>query len=213
MEVKIKKNKKTKKYQVINSWSEVTLKKWLELISFQEGGKSIEALNTIQALSNIPKKLVTELSINDVAAIMSRIGHLQEKQDTNLKKIIILEGKEYGFHPDLSRITLGEYADIETFIKLGLEKHLPEMMSILYRPVVNKKNKVYTIKKYDGDIDIRTELMKKMKAEDVQSSLVFFWSFVKELFLILPSYLMLEVGKTKMQSLRKDLQVSGPGSE
>ena len=47
MEVKIKKNKKTKKYQVINSWSEVTLKKWLELISFQEGGKSISSLSLI----------------------------------------------------------------------------------------------------------------------------------------------------------------------
>ena len=86
-------------------------------------------------------------------------------------------------------------------------------MAILYRPIVEKKNKVYTIKKYDGDIDIRTELMKKMKAEDVQSSLVFFWSFVKELFLILPSYLMDQVKEMKMQSLQKISQVNGLGSE
>ena len=114
----------------------------------------------------------------------------EELKNTMIEETKILEGKEYGFHPDLSRITLGEYADIETFIKLGLEKHLPEIMSILYRPVVNKKNKVYTIKKYDGDIDIRTELMKNMKAEDVQSSLVFFWSFVsrESLFLQLLFY-------------------------
>ena len=38
---------------------------------------------------------------------------------------------EYGFHPDLDSITLGEYADIETFIKNGIEKNLPELWQSL----------------------------------------------------------------------------------
>ena len=44
MKVKIKKGKKTKNYKVIESWSEVTLEKWLKLVSFQEGSKADEAL-------------------------------------------------------------------------------------------------------------------------------------------------------------------------
>tara|TARA_R110002012_G_scaffold284064_1_gene474696 strand:+ start:649 stop:1290 length:642 start_codon:yes stop_codon:yes gene_type:complete len=213
MKVKIKKGKKTKNYKVIESWSDVTLEKWLKLISFQEGSKSDEALNTVAELSNISKKLIKELSVVDVAAIVSRISELQSRANSSLKRIIEIEGVEYGFHPSLDRITLGEYADIETYIKLGVEKHLPQLMAILYRPIVEKKNKVYTIKKYDGDIEIRTEIMKKMKAEEVQSALVFFWAFVKELLIALPLSLTKRMKEMTMLLQAKHLQKSGVGSE
>ena len=213
MKVKIKKGKKTKNYKVIESWSEVTLEKWLKLVSFQEGSKADEALNTVAELSNISKKLIKELSVVDVAAIMSRISELQSRANSSLKRIIEIEGVEYGFHPSLDRITLGEYADIETYIKLGVEKHLPEVMAILYRPIVEKKNKVYTIEKYDGNIEIRTEIMRKMKAEEVQSSLVFFWTFVKELLIALPSFLTKRMKEMKQLLQAKVSQKSGVGSE
>tara|TARA_Y100000004_G_scaffold97995_1_gene109728 strand:+ start:473 stop:1114 length:642 start_codon:yes stop_codon:yes gene_type:complete len=213
MKVKIKKGKKTKNYKVIESWSEVTLEKWLKLVSFQEGSKADEALNTVAELSNISKKLIKELSVVDVAAIMSRISELQSRANSSLKRIIEIEGVEYGFHPSLDRITLGEYADIETYIKLGVEKHLPEVMAILYRPIVEKKNKVYTIEKYDGNIEIRTEIMRKMKAEEVQSSLVFFWTFVKELLIALPSFLTKRMKEMRMLLQAKASQKSGDGSE
>ena len=145
MKVKINKDKKTKTYKVIESWSDVTLESWLRLIDFNKEGKSKEALNTIAELSNIPKKLINVLSIKDIAIIMGEISRIQSKENTELKKIIEVEGIEYGFHPDLDEITLGEYADIETFIKLGIDKHLPELMAILFRPVVEKINDIYII--------------------------------------------------------------------
>ena len=77
---------------------------------------------------------------------------------------------------------------------------------------VEKKNKIYTIEKYDGDIDIRTEVMKKMKAEQVQSALVFFWTFAKELLIALPSFLTKKLKETRMQLQAKVLQKNGVGS-
>ena len=181
MKVKIKKQGKTKEYNVIRKWSDVTLEKWLKLVEVETESKPKEALETITALSDIPKQLVKELGIKDVAVIMSRIGELQVEQDSKLKRIIEVEGKEYGFHPDLDSITLGEYADIETFIKNGIENSLPELMAVLYRPIVEKKNDIYVIEAYDGNIDIRAEEMKKMSAEQVQSALVFYWNLGSEL--------------------------------
>ena len=190
MKVKIKKGSKSKEFKLINSWSDVTLETWLKLIDFETGTKTEEATETIAALSDIPKQLVKELSLSDVVVIMSKIGELQAKQDTKLKRIIEINEVEYGFHPDLDSISLGEYADIEQFIKNGIEKNLPELMSVLYRPIKEKKNDIYIIDAYDGDIRLRAEEMKLMSAEQVQSALVFFYNFVKELSLILPSYLM-----------------------
>ena len=199
MKVKVKKEGKVKEFKLISSWKDVTLEKWLKLIDFETGTKTEEATETIAALSNIPKQLVKELALKDVAVLMSKIAELQQKQDTNLKKIIEIEGVEYGFHPDLDSITLGEYADIETFIKNGIEKQLPELCAVLYRPIKEKKNDIYIIDAYDGDIRLRTEEMKKMSAQQVQAALFFFYNLGKELSEILPLYLMEQLKATKTQ--------------
>ena len=200
MKVKVKKKGKVKEFKLINSWKDVTLEKWLQLVDFETGTKTEEATETIAALSNIPKQIIKELALSDVAAIMSRIAELQQEQDTKLKRIIEIDGVEYGFHPDLDSITLGEYADLETFIKGGIEKHLPELMAVMYRPIQEKgENGVYTISAYDGNITIRAEKMKKMSAEQVQSALVFFYTLGKELLGILPLSLMEKLKEMKTQ--------------
>ena len=190
MQVKIKKEGKTETFNLIKKWSDVTLEIWLKLIEFETGTKTEEATETIAALSDIPKKLIKELALSDVVAIMNQVGKYQEEQDTSLKRLISVNGMEYGFHPNLDDITLGEYADIETYIKAGIEKNLPELMAILYRPIKEKKNDIYIIEAYDGDIRMRAEEMKLMSAEQVQSALVFFYNFAKVLCEILPLYLM-----------------------
>ena len=108
MKVKIKKEGKVESFNLINSWADVTLSTWLSLIDFETGTKTEEAEATLEALSDIPKRLVKELALSDVAVIMSKIGELQAKQDTKLKRIIEINEVEYGFHPDLESITLGE---------------------------------------------------------------------------------------------------------
>tara|TARA_B100000424_G_scaffold63506_1_gene46480 strand:+ start:16757 stop:17398 length:642 start_codon:yes stop_codon:yes gene_type:complete len=213
MKVKIKKGKKTKDYNIINSWSDVTLDKWLTLIGYENLTGSEEALKIVKLFSDIPTKLIKQLSVQDVALVMKRLTDLQTEQNTTLNKIIEIDGIEYGFHPDLEEITLGEYADIETYIKLGIDKYLPELCAILFRPVIEKKNNIYTIEAYNGNIKIRSEIFKKMPAEQVQNMLVFFWTFVNKLFQILPSYLMQRTEEMSTQSQVKVSQKNGVGSE
>ena len=190
MKVNIKKKGKVKEFKLINKWEDVTLENWIKLIDFHKLNKSKEAEETIAALSNIPKELIKELELKDVAVIMNRIAELQQKQNSSLKRVIEIEGKRYGYHPRLDEITLGEYADLETMIKNDIEKNMPEVMAILYRPIVEMNNDVYTIEAYDGNISIRAEEMKKMSAEQVQSALVFFYHFATILYLILESFSM-----------------------
>ena len=200
MKVKIKKQNKVETFSLINSWADVNLETWLKLIDFETGTKTEEAEATLAALTDIPKQLVKELALSDVAVIMSKIGELQAKQDTKLKRIITINEVEYAFHPDLSEITLGEYADIEQFIKNGIDKNLPELMSVLYRPIkIKKSDTLYIIDAYDGNIRLRAEEMKQMSAEQVQSALVFFYTLGKVLSEIMPSYLMEKLQEMKTQ--------------
>jgi hypothetical protein len=214
MQVNIEKDGKKKSYSLINSWNDVTLEKWAKLITMNSDSKSKEALDTISLLSDIPKKLIKELGINDVSNILNKIAELQKDAKGKLRRIIEIDNVEYGFHPDLSEITLGEYADIETYIQAGIEKNLSKIMAVLYRPIVEKNGKHYSITAYNGsEVRMRAEKFKKMKAKDVHSSLVFFWTLGNELSKILPLYLT-ERANQMIQSLQAtSSQKSGDGSE
>ena len=153
MKVKIKKEGlKKETYNLIDSWSDVTLEKWVQISQKEDATKTEEAEETIKALSDLPRQLIKELSLRDVTLIMNKIAGLQGERETVLRKVFEIDGVEYGMHPDLSEITLGEYADIESLIKEGIQKNLPEMMAILFRPITEKNGSAYTIEAYDGNI-------------------------------------------------------------
>jgi|TARA_R110002020_G_scaffold131409_4_gene293823 hypothetical protein len=191
MKVKIKKEGKVKQFKLINKWEDVTLEKWIKLIHAKDASQCKEALKLIDTLTDIPKGLVKQLGLKQVVIILNQLSGLQKEQESYLKNIITVNGKEYGFHPDLDELTIGEYADMETLFKNDIYKHLPDLMAILYRPITEKgENGVYTIAAYDGNTKIRREEFKQMKAIMVQGALVFFYNLGKESLKILPSSLM-----------------------
>ena len=79
MKVKINKKAEVKEYNVINSWNDVTLDNWLNLVDVDKDLSGSEAYETIKELSDIPKTLIKELSLSDVAAIMQHFTKLQSK--------------------------------------------------------------------------------------------------------------------------------------
>jgi hypothetical protein len=212
MKVKVKKEGKKKTYNLIDSWEDVNLETWSKLIDLELGGKGKEATKTLELLSDMPQKLIGEMPLKDVAILMTMLAEMQKQQETELTKVIEIDGVEYGMHPNLSALTLGEFADLESLIKDGLQKNLKEMLAILFRPIIEQKDDVYTIEAYDGDISIRAEEMKKMSAQQVQNVLVFFWTFVTVFLKISPLYLQEQAAQIKAQQTETS-QKSGGGSE
>jgi len=214
MQIKINKEGKQQNFNLIKSWNDVTLDKWVKLINKKEKTKSQEALETISILSDIPKKVINELSVENIAVILKRIAYLQEKDNSKLKKIFKLNDIEYGFHPNLEEITLGEYADIETYLKNGIENNLTKLMAVLYRPVTERDGNNYSIEAYGtSNSRMRAEKFKKMKASDVNNALVFFWILGKELLIALQQFLMEQNQEILNKVQMSSLQTSGVGLE
>ena len=82
-------------------------------------------------------------------------------------------------------------------------------MAVLFRPVVERKNDAYIIEAYDGNIAVRAEEFKQMKASQVQSALVFFYHFVNGLSATLLSYLKELQKRMKQVQQMKVLLISG----
>lgn len=208
MKVKVKKEGKLKTYKVVDSWKDVTLEKWQQLVLGKKKSKTQEAKETIKALSTLPIKLVEEMSLSDVAAIFEKLSNLQI--EGKLKKVFEIDGIEYGFLPDLDEITLGEWADIEHYIKDGIDKNMHKIMAVLFRPITSKEGKMYSVQAYKDGRERAEKFRKKMNAEQVQQSLVFFWSLGNELLTTLPLFLMEKMNKIQAEM---NLAKSGVGSE
>ena len=208
MKVKVKKEGKLKTYKVVDSWKDVTLEKWQQLVLGKKKSKTQEAKETIKALSTLPIKLVEEMSLSDVAAIFEKLSNLQI--EGKLKKVFEIDSVEYGFLPDLDEITLGEWADIEHYIKDGIDKNMHKIMAVLFRPITSKEGKMYSVQAYKDGRERAEKFRKKMNAEQVQQSLVFFWSLGNELLTTLPLFLMEKMNKIQAEM---NLAKSGGGSE
>ena len=210
MQIKVNKNKKQYKYK-IKSWSDVTLDKWVKLVKAEKLTETKSTKEIINIMSDMPKELIDSLSLIDVTIIIKAISNLQSKKTSKFKNIIQVGKQKYGFIPNLEELTLGEYADIEHFIKQGIESNMHKIMSVLYRPITETEGEYYSIEAYDNtSMRLRSKKFLDMKAEQVEGALVFFWTLGKELLTTLQLYLSKKLEKAKQQ-LTKDLQTNGVG--
>ena len=130
-------------------------------------------VDTICILCDLTQEEVMGMEKKDILHIGGVLGGIIDKYDESypVERIIELD-QRYGFHPNLSRITLAEFADIETLCKDSLDKHLPQVMGILYRPIVEEHGDFYRIEDYDGED--RSEYFKEMKMAHALGAAAFF---------------------------------------
>ena len=144
------------KIEVPNDWSAVTLKQYLSLkkdMDAYEGDEEALTACLFHHLCKFPIQYIQQLDIDTYIAIKSNLVSFFNKADLPLKRIIEIDGVEYGFEPDLSRMPYGAYVDISKYQSIAIDKQWAEIMSILYRPVIKQSGQLYDIAQYEGKID------------------------------------------------------------
>ena len=152
---------------------DVTIDQYKRVQAIPEGDELRQVVETICILCDLTQEEVMGMEKKDILHIGGVLGGIIDKYDESypVERIIELDTR-YGFHPNLSRITLAEFADIETLCKDSLDKHLPQVMGILYRPIVEEHGEFYRIEDYDGED--RSEYFKEMKMAHALGAAAFF---------------------------------------
>ena len=146
--------KKEIQINVPTDWSAVTLEQYLliqkdlEVYGKEENGKTAVLLHH---LCNVEPSLIPKLPSDILFKIKEDLAGFMGQTDFNLQRIITINGKEYGFEPNLSKMEYGAYLDITRFETINIDKNWNKIMSILYRPISSKRNKFYEIVGYDSD--------------------------------------------------------------
>lgn len=148
--------KKEVEIEVPKNWSAITLKDYLELQKDIESyGDDDNALTAIlfHRLCNMPVSWINQLDIITYTDIKNEINNFLNKTEHPLKRIITIDGKEYGFEPNLSNMAYGAYVDISNYDTFAIDNKWAEIMSILYRPITNKVGSMYDIEAYSGNVN------------------------------------------------------------
>jgi uncharacterized Zn finger protein len=119
---------------------------------------------------------------NDFTEIVNEITKVLSQQPRFIQRFIH-DGKEYGFIPNLDEITAGEYIDLESFFKD--ENTYNKAISVLYRPILNKRKDLYNIEEYKT----AHEQFNTLNLEIVLGSMLFFWNLSNELLKATTDYL------------------------
>lgn len=136
-----------------SDWSAVKLSKYLTLqndLSNYSDDEEAQTALMLYHLCGLDAQYFKALSVEDYTIIRNELEGFLRNTDIPLQRIITVNGKEYGFEPNLSQIAYGAYVDISKFGDLTINDNWPKVMSILYRPIKNKKGDMYTIEPYNG---------------------------------------------------------------
>jgi hypothetical protein len=179
------------KLTIPDRWSDITIQTYQKYVEIQEGkgSEKNKVIKSLALLCGVTPFVVKKMAYKDLLEIMSIIKTMidTEPDKEEFRKTFMFKKEKYGFCPNLSGITTGEYIDLETYCKNPIE-NLHIIMSILYRKVTFERNERYTIESYNPD-EFKEELFKDCPMDIALSSLGFFLSLGEKLAKISHNFL------------------------
>ena len=180
-----------------SEWSDITIEKYQKYVELQEGkgGAKTKTIKILSLLCNEKPSIIKKIQYTDMVEILAIIKKMidTEPDKEKFRKVFIFNKEEYGFCPNLSNITTGEYIDLESYCKNPIE-NLHIIMSILYRKITFKRNERYAIEEYNPD-EFKEEIFKDCPMDIALSCLGFFLNLGEKLATISHSYLVAQEKK------------------
>ena len=191
--------------KIPTSLKDITLRQYKKYLKIQDQVKDPRFLNAkmIEILCNVKLENVMLLKLSDSQEIVSILSKIFDNKPSLVTRFT-LNKVDYGFHPELDDLTLGEYIDLDRFI--GDWENMEKAMNVLYRPVIVKLKNRYNIEEYKlGTEDVLLD----MPMDAVMSSIFFFWNLGLELSKIMTNSL--EVEETEVLTQYLNSQENGVG--
>ena len=133
--------------RVPQNLSEIMIEKYIKAIDIIEN-EDVDLGSMLRLLNLFTGKSIEELMEYPLAELDKNYQHIAKvlTEKSKFQKTFFLEGKEYGFIPNLEQMKSGEYIDLTN----NLGKDILASMAVMYRPITRKFKDVYDIEKYNG---------------------------------------------------------------
>lgn len=189
------------KIQVPTDLNDITLGQYQRYMEANKDGADQEFLlfKTIEIFCDIDMKTVSQFPLDDAQDIANEI-HAVLDQTSKFDRHFTLNGVEYGFIPDMSAMTIGEYIDLESGMADSKEFH--KAAAVMYRPVTKRFRDLYAVESYNASSEYIARA-KDFPMGAVSAAFVFFYNIANDLLQVSPAYFGKEVQTTISTILEK----------
>jgi len=194
--------------QVPHTMGSITLdqyQRYVKVLEYNKGAEDSDfvGMKFIEIFCNTSLENVNNIHFSVFDEVGGILGEAF-KQETPLIRHFKMGDVEFGFMPNIGKMSIGEYIDIEASI--GDWSNVHKAMAVLFRPVKKKKGDKYTIKKY-SPTDSTTEAMKQMPLDVVLGARVFFYHLGKDLLSHTLNYLENQMKQTKDKRISQQVDL------
>mgnify|MGYP003329725473 FL=1 len=188
--------------------NEIPLKSYQKFIEVCNNSTDEEFIShkMVELFCGIELKEVIKIKQNDLNRLVNHFTELF-KQKPIFEPRFKINDKEFGFIPNLEKITTGEYIDLDKYIT-DLST-LNNALAVMYRPITKQVFKTYEIEEYQGSATY-SEVMEFCPLGIALASQVFFYNLGNELLKAIPHYLSKEIMKMNTHS-KHNLEKDGDG--
>jgi len=170
------------KFQVPASLKDIPLKDYIAYQKILDANKDAQesefvAMKMVSIFCNVSYEDLQKLSLTQYDVVVQMLQDVFGQKPTFRNRIKIGD-TDFGFIPKLDDISLGEYVDLENYMKSPTTYH--KAMAVLYRPVTLKVKETYLIEDYEGS-DKYAEFFLDCDLETTLGAMLFFWNLGKEL--------------------------------
>ena len=185
--------------RVPQNLSEVTIDKYIKAIDIIEN-EDIDLGIMLRLLNLFTGKSIEQLMEYPLAELDKNYQQIAKvlNEKPKFQKTFLLDGKEYGFIPNLEQMKSGEYIDLTN----NLGKDILASMAVMYRLITRKFKDVYDIEKYKGTDD--KEIFKNAPISVYLGAQVFFWNLTNDLLKLMPQFLEQELTEEQKADLEKN---------
>lgn len=139
--------------------------------------KPDDKIYKIHVFTDAPLKDCKLMKANDIERLSNVIDNALQFS-TDFTHRFTMKDIEFGFIPNLDKITFAEYVDLQTYAN-DID-NLHRLMAILFRPIYKRDGDKYSIMPYNGT-EGYADIMLHTPMNLVNGALVFFWNLTNEL--------------------------------
>ena len=179
--------------------SEVTIEKYIKAINIIEN-EDVELGIMLRLLNLFSGKSLEQLMEYPLSELDKNYQHIAKvlNEKSKFQNTFFLDGKEYGFIPNLEKMKPSEYIDLTN----NLGKDILASMAVMYRPITRKYRDVYDIEKYNGTDN--KEVFKNAHISVYLGAQVFFLNLTNDLLKLMPQFLEKELTAEQLADLEKN---------
>jgi hypothetical protein len=134
------------------------------------------------------------LSAKEFAEISNHLTEVIKQEPTHIERFT-MNGVEFGFIPNLEKITAGEYIELDELFKQ--KDSYAQQMSVMYRPIKEKYKDLYRIEPFE-DKDKYSDIMEFAPVSAYFGAKVFFCNLLSELLKTIQTCLVLQTEETRI---------------